>query len=74
MALIKLNNQSLADVTSAGLPSGTVLQVKSVSDNTEYDTYKVQAKVSANTAAINHRNSGDDTNATSQFTVMEIAR
>ena len=30
MALIKLNNQSLTAVTSAGLPSGTVLQVKSV--------------------------------------------
>jgi len=28
MALIKLNNQSLTNVTSAGLPSGTVLQVK----------------------------------------------
>jgi len=28
MALIKLNNQSLSAVTSAGLPSGTVLQVK----------------------------------------------
>ena len=27
MALIKLNNQSLSNVTSAGLPSGTVLQV-----------------------------------------------
>ena len=29
MALIKLNNQSLANITSAGLPSGTVLQVQS---------------------------------------------
>jgi len=29
MALTKLNNQSLSAVTSAGLPSGTVLQVKS---------------------------------------------
>ena len=28
MALIKLNNQSLTNVTAAGLPSGTVLQVK----------------------------------------------
>lgn len=27
MALIKLNNQALTNVTSAGLPSGTVLQV-----------------------------------------------
>ena len=27
MALIKLNNQSLSAITSAGLPSGTVLQV-----------------------------------------------
>ena len=27
MALIKLNNQSLSNITSAGLPSGTVLQV-----------------------------------------------
>jgi hypothetical protein len=30
MALTKLNNQSLTAVTSAGLPSGTVLQVQSV--------------------------------------------
>lgn len=168
MALIKLNNQSLSAVTSAGLPSGTVLQVKSVSDDTEYDitsttgediglsititptsatseflltgsigingssgnycgiklfrdsteigggsgktyngykiwypssesaldnravatlainflddpdtassiTYKVQAFVSGGTGGINHRNSSDDTNITSQFTVMEIA-
>ena len=29
MALTKLNNQSLSAVTSAGLPSGTVLQVQS---------------------------------------------
>ena len=45
MALIKLNNQSLSAVTSAGLPSGTVLQVKSaeatatqtISSNTRVD-------------------------------------
>lgn len=36
-------------------------------------TYKVQAFVSAATGGINHRNSSDDTNMTSQFTVMEIA-
>ena len=35
MALIKLNNQSLSAVTSAGLPSGTVLQVKEGSTTTE---------------------------------------
>jgi hypothetical protein len=36
MALIKLNNQSLTAVTSAGLPSGTVLQVfQSVNDTVE---------------------------------------
>lgn len=34
MALIKLNNQSLTNVTSAGLPSGTVLQVKRTSTTT----------------------------------------
>ena len=32
MALTKLNNQSLVAVTSAGLPSGTVLQVVQFSD------------------------------------------
>ena len=36
MALIKLNNQSLSAVTSAGLPSGTVLQVVNHTDNTTY--------------------------------------
>ena len=35
MALTKLNNQSLTAVTSAGLPSGTVLQVKQSSTNAE---------------------------------------
>jgi len=35
MALIKLNNQSLSAVTSAGLPTGTVLQVV---QNTEEGT------------------------------------
>jgi hypothetical protein len=34
MALIKLNNQSLSAVTSAGLPSGTVLQVQYFSSTT----------------------------------------
>ena len=34
MALIKLNNQSLSNITSAGLPSGTVLQVKRASTTT----------------------------------------
>ena len=34
MALIKLNNQSLSAVTSAGLPSGTVLQTKTFTTNT----------------------------------------
>ena len=37
MALIRLNNQSLTAVTSAGLPSGTVLQVVSATGNTETD-------------------------------------
>lgn len=36
-------------------------------------TYKVQAFVSGGTGGVNHRNSSDDTNITSQFTVMEIA-
>lgn len=35
MALIRLNNQSLTAVTSAGLPSGTVLQVVSATGNGE---------------------------------------
>jgi len=32
MALTRINNQALTNVTSAGLPSGTVLQVKNISD------------------------------------------
>ena len=36
-------------------------------------TYKVQAFVSGGTGGINHRNSSDDTNITSQFTIVEIA-
>ena len=35
MALTRINNQALTNVTSAGLPSGTVLQVQSTTDNTE---------------------------------------
>ena len=34
MALTRVNNQALTNVTSAGLPSGTVLQVKSSTINT----------------------------------------
>ena len=46
MALIKLNNQSLSAVTSAGLPSGSVLQVVEGRSNassfspTALDTYQ----------------------------------
>ena len=36
-------------------------------------TYKVQGFVSGGTGGINHRNSDDDSNVSSQFTVMEIA-
>ncbi len=38
MALIKLNDQSLSAVTSAGLPSGTVLQVKSATKTDKQST------------------------------------
>lgn len=37
MALIKLNNQSLTNVTSAGLPSGTVLQIVSTTKTDAFD-------------------------------------
>jgi S-formylglutathione hydrolase FrmB len=36
MALTRINNQALTNVTSAGLPSGTVLQVKSVSSTSPF--------------------------------------
>ena len=42
MALIKLNNQSLTAVTSAGLPSGTVLQVVNA-------TYSIQTSTTSTT-------------------------
>ena len=38
MALTKLNNQSLTAVTSAGLPAGTVLQVKQFTTTTQTNT------------------------------------
>ena len=38
MALTKLNNQSLSAVTSAGLPTGTVLQVLSTVKTDTFDT------------------------------------
>ena len=34
MALTRINNQALTNVTSAGLPSGSVLQIVTVDDNT----------------------------------------
>lgn len=37
MALTKLNNQSLSAVTAAGLPSGSVLQVKEAEYSTQTD-------------------------------------
>ena len=38
MALTRINNQSLTNVTSAGLPSGTVLQVVSETSDTQDGT------------------------------------
>ena len=38
MALTRINNQALTNVTSAGLPSGTVLQMKKVSSTTGLTT------------------------------------
>ena len=38
MPLTRINNQSLANVTSAGLPSGTVLQVKQTKSSAEVST------------------------------------
>ena len=49
MALIKLNNQSLTNVTSAGLPSGTVLQVVQTHITTSH-SYNGQVSSPAATA------------------------
>ena len=38
MALTRINNQALTNVTSAGLPSGTVLQVKQAISNSRVTT------------------------------------
>lgn len=38
MALTRINNQALSNVTSAGLPSGTVLQVQSVHKSDTFST------------------------------------
>jgi len=45
MALIKLNNQSLTAVTSAGLPTGTVLQVVQGTTSTPYSMTTTYADV-----------------------------
>ena len=37
MALTRINNQALTNVTSAGLPSGSVIAVKSQKDTTQYN-------------------------------------
>lgn len=53
MALIKLNNQSLSAVTSAGLPSGTVLQVQSATQtSTTTMTTSTYADVSGMSVSI----------------------
>ena len=38
MALTKLNNQSLTAVTSAGLPSGSVIQVQSTTKTDDFSS------------------------------------
>ena len=38
MALTRINNQALTNVTSAGLPSGSILQVKSTSKTDTFST------------------------------------
>lgn len=56
MALTKLNNQSLTAVTSAGLPSGTVLQVvQGVFQNTS-STTSTSAEATGLTATITPKN------------------
>jgi|DEB0MinimDraft_6_1074348.scaffolds.fasta_scaffold13497_7 hypothetical protein len=60
MALIKLNNQSLTAVTSAGLPSGSVLQVvQGVFQNTS-STTSTSAVATGLTATITPQNASSE--------------
>lgn len=53
MGLTRINNQALTDITSAGLPSGSVVQVKSaVIDNTDQNTSSSSFQASAITLSI----------------------
>ena len=53
MGLTRINNQALTDITSAGLPSGTVLQVKSaVIDGSDQNTSSSSFQASDITLAI----------------------
>ena len=64
MALTKLNNQSLTAVTSAGLPSGTVLQVVTGTDEDQGEVVgaagaqhaRVQGQVPHRSTALGQKN------------------
>lgn len=53
MGLTRINNQALTDVTSAGLPSGTILQVKHVSPTTQTTNFTNNTWVDATDFSIN---------------------
>lgn len=63
MALIKLNNQSLTAVTSAGLPSGTVIQVVNSG---------IMNTVNANTTSSSYTATGLFVNITPQSSTSKI--
>jgi hypothetical protein len=72
MALIKLNNQSLTAVTSAGLPSGTVLQVPATTSSVTY-ALQVQSGNGSYYMHLNRQDSDSTAWAQSMITVTEIA-
>ena len=53
MALTRLNNQALTSVTSAGLPSGSIIQVQHVAPTTQTNNFTTGQWVDATDFSIN---------------------
>ena len=69
MALTRLNNQALTSITSAGLPSGSIIQVQHVAPTTQMNNFTNNSWVDATNFSINIT----PTSASSKFYISSSA-
>ena len=67
MALTRINNNSLSDVTSAGLPEGSVIQVVPYTDSGEYTTQSQSYQQGPQTGTFTLTNASNKVLVTASF-------